>query len=88
MVVNTASLTLAAGKGSEWRMDAFCMNIMCGCPSDRPMYLTDLYMPVSGHKHCQGNVWNKIGASLRNYTAKYGDIPGAPGHGKGKKKKK
>jgi hypothetical protein len=84
MVDKTSALSLSAGQVTEWCVDAHCMNIMCGCPSNRPMYLTDLYMP--GSIHSQGTVWNMIGKHLNQYVLQFGGY--SRSHGGRKKKKK
>ena len=44
MVIGNNSIELYPKERVKLKVDAYCMNLSCGCAHGETMYLTDLYM--------------------------------------------
>jgi len=42
---------------ATFKVNAYCMNVMCGCSDFEPMALTDFYIDNQKSLENQGNVW-------------------------------
>jgi len=42
---------------ATFKVNAYCMNVMCGCSDFEPMALTDFYIDNQKSLENQGNIW-------------------------------
>lgn len=57
-VSSNTMMTLAPKDKAMFKVNAYCMNVMCGCSNMEKMALTDFYIDDSVALENQGNHWN------------------------------
>mmetsp|Transcript_17405 Transcript_17405/g.36407 ORF Transcript_17405/g.36407 Transcript_17405/m.36407 type:complete len:82 (-) Transcript_17405:65-310(-) len=60
MVIGNNSIELYPKERVKLKVDAYCMNLSCGCAHGETMYLTDLYMTNKKVLAHQSRVWDYL----------------------------
>lgn len=54
-----------------FKVNAYCMNIMCGCSNNEKIALTDFQIDDVKGLESQGSVWDYLNKSLLNRKEEY-----------------